>query len=432
MVPAGDRTLEMPSYKKRRYKPRERKTVPFLQKLISLFEDHPDLIKFDKGTIVIPNPKRLELVLPAYFRHGKYTSFQRQLNNFGYTKFDKSAGPLQSVYVKAKGPPVSCFQDLLMLRHSFRRVPADDDDDDDDDQQQPAAQRPRTTGAYHVSPRKPRQPAFYPNAAPLPAPMPAVAPPPDQPQFPASTSCSGGPPLFAAAAAAAAFPGPRAVAWDAPVAPPPHPRVPPAAPRPPVVAPPPKHQQQLAAAAAAAAAASSPPAAAASKPPQETSALEAVDNLLNLKHVRLSQQQQQQQQKRALEQQQPPPEQLGNAVDDARSIIPLPERPRKAMRPETWQQQQQQHHHHHHEETPPQPLPQDGYDAATVIDRANLTIDLLRSKLAAAERDRRAARDDATRLRYELAAFAEHKDEPIRPYFPHLARPGDRLVEQLG
>lgn len=30
--------FEMPSYKKRRYKQRERKTVPFLQKLISLFQ----------------------------------------------------------------------------------------------------------------------------------------------------------------------------------------------------------------------------------------------------------------------------------------------------------------------------------------------------------------------------------------------------------
>lgn len=30
--------LDFPAYKKRRYKQRERKTVPFLQKLISLFE----------------------------------------------------------------------------------------------------------------------------------------------------------------------------------------------------------------------------------------------------------------------------------------------------------------------------------------------------------------------------------------------------------
>lgn len=42
MVP--DRpALEVPTYKKRRYKQRERKTVPFLQKLISLFEVRPSL-----------------------------------------------------------------------------------------------------------------------------------------------------------------------------------------------------------------------------------------------------------------------------------------------------------------------------------------------------------------------------------------------------
>lgn len=119
-----------------------RPAIPFLSKLIQLFEEHPELITFDHGAIVIPSPKRLELVLPAYFRHGKWTSFQRQLNNFGYTKFDKGSGS-HSIYTKQRGRPVQCFDDLLALRHAMRR---------------------------DELPRKPVSPPF--DAAPLPCPLP--------------------------------------------------------------------------------------------------------------------------------------------------------------------------------------------------------------------------------------------------------------------
>mmetsp|Transcript_29508 Transcript_29508/g.90296 ORF Transcript_29508/g.90296 Transcript_29508/m.90296 type:complete len:425 (-) Transcript_29508:304-1578(-) len=98
---------------------RRRATVPFLSKLVQLFEEEPDLIQWKNGSIAIPNPRKLEAKLPVYFRHSKYTSFQRQLNNFGYTKVDRSSMEY-SVYVKTKGPSVKTIDDLLNLNHVRR------------------------------------------------------------------------------------------------------------------------------------------------------------------------------------------------------------------------------------------------------------------------------------------------------------------------
>ena len=89
---------------KRKYKARPEKPIPFLVKLVQLIRDEPDVIRWTReGTIVIPDPTELERKLPSYFRHQHYSSFQRQLNTFGFNKQHKSASPLNSVYVRVKG-----------------------------------------------------------------------------------------------------------------------------------------------------------------------------------------------------------------------------------------------------------------------------------------------------------------------------------------
>ena len=71
-----------------------------------------------EGNLVIPDPVKLERKLPLYFRHQHYSSFQRQLNNFGFNKQHKSASPLNSVYVRVKGEPLAGVDvdQLLRLR----------------------------------------------------------------------------------------------------------------------------------------------------------------------------------------------------------------------------------------------------------------------------------------------------------------------------
>ena len=45
------------------------------------------LIEWDNGRIILHDPKALEDdMTPKYFRHDRFASFQRQLNNFGFLK----------------------------------------------------------------------------------------------------------------------------------------------------------------------------------------------------------------------------------------------------------------------------------------------------------------------------------------------------------
>ena len=84
-----------------------------------------DAIRWRNGDIVIPDPAALER-LSTYYKHSKYSSFQRQLNNFGYRrKFAPDAGAadaLESVYERAGA--TAKLEDLLVLRPVLPR-PAD-------------------------------------------------------------------------------------------------------------------------------------------------------------------------------------------------------------------------------------------------------------------------------------------------------------------
>ena len=66
-----------------------RPVAEFLFHLTRMLSDptNPHLIEWDAGRIVVHDPPAMETeVLGKYFRHSKYSSFQRQLNYFGFKK----------------------------------------------------------------------------------------------------------------------------------------------------------------------------------------------------------------------------------------------------------------------------------------------------------------------------------------------------------
>ena len=80
------------------------KAPDFVVKLYCMFTEYPNLIYWDDGRVVVARPEeRLEPILAKFFRTGKFSSFQRQLNNFGYLrKFAhfvvNNSGQLDTVY----------------------------------------------------------------------------------------------------------------------------------------------------------------------------------------------------------------------------------------------------------------------------------------------------------------------------------------------
>ena len=61
--------------------------------------------------------------MPTYFSHENYKSFQRQLNNYGYTKLHNSSKQENTVYVRTTGDQLTDMDpvELLQLRPVFER-----------------------------------------------------------------------------------------------------------------------------------------------------------------------------------------------------------------------------------------------------------------------------------------------------------------------
>eukprot|EP00633_Aureoumbra_lagunensis_P001626 CAMPEP_0197294358 /NCGR_PEP_ID=MMETSP0890-20130614/32192_1 /TAXON_ID=44058 ORGANISM="Aureoumbra lagunensis, Strain CCMP1510" /NCGR_SAMPLE_ID=MMETSP0890 /ASSEMBLY_ACC=CAM_ASM_000533 /LENGTH=217 /DNA_ID=CAMNT_0042769731 /DNA_START=151 /DNA_END=804 /DNA_ORIENTATION=- len=97
-----------------------------------MLREENECIFFDQGCLVIPSPLELEKNLPKYYRTSKFSSFQRQLNNFGYHRtqaqqsltYGDSPRNVRGVrYHKVSGsPPVMNIDELLFLRPLARPV----------------------------------------------------------------------------------------------------------------------------------------------------------------------------------------------------------------------------------------------------------------------------------------------------------------------
>ena len=112
-----------------------RATTQFMKQLKKMFEEIPDII-WDRGAIIIPDPAKLEKALPKYYKTSKFSSFQRQLNNFGYhrsyatnERVDRSKSRGVCYQKVAGAPPSVDIDGLLSLRPLVRRKkrPLDDD-----------------------------------------------------------------------------------------------------------------------------------------------------------------------------------------------------------------------------------------------------------------------------------------------------------------
>ena len=90
----------------------QRRAIPFVAQLKRMIEERPEIIRWRRGDIVIPDPAALERNLSKYYKHSKYASFQRQLNNFGYRR---SLGNDAETVYERQGASEN-LDDLLALR----------------------------------------------------------------------------------------------------------------------------------------------------------------------------------------------------------------------------------------------------------------------------------------------------------------------------
>lgn len=84
--------------------PKQPNQADFVFKLFQMLQGNETLISYCEGRVQIKNPSLLaNEVLPRYFRTSRFSSFQRQLNNFGFRKIEG----------KGKLQPCTYFRDDL-------------------------------------------------------------------------------------------------------------------------------------------------------------------------------------------------------------------------------------------------------------------------------------------------------------------------------
>jgi len=102
------------------------KAPDFVVKLYCMFTEFPSLIYWDDGRVVVARPEeRVEPILAKFFRTGKFSSFQRQLNNFGFHKAPHLSTSKLRIYVREdlEGYP---SESVLALRRGQKRGVAPD------------------------------------------------------------------------------------------------------------------------------------------------------------------------------------------------------------------------------------------------------------------------------------------------------------------
>ena len=93
----------------------QRRAIPFVAQLKRMIEERPEIIRWRRGDIVIPDPAALERNLSKYYKHSKYASFQRQLNNFGYRRRFALGGTDEETVYERQGASEN-LDHLLALR----------------------------------------------------------------------------------------------------------------------------------------------------------------------------------------------------------------------------------------------------------------------------------------------------------------------------
>mmetsp|Transcript_137007 Transcript_137007/g.309461 ORF Transcript_137007/g.309461 Transcript_137007/m.309461 type:complete len:360 (+) Transcript_137007:146-1225(+) len=89
----------------------------FLRKLVDMLKDtsNSSIIEWKNNKIHVYNPHAVcEEVLPKYFRHSKYSSFQRQLNYFGFKKTEGKGKMTPCVYssLELQGRPLESILEM--------------------------------------------------------------------------------------------------------------------------------------------------------------------------------------------------------------------------------------------------------------------------------------------------------------------------------